>query len=137
MLKQVIDERNKIPSSRVSASELTPSLVALEDASTLKRKEWNRGELNKETPHMYSTIDGRLTPTAPVYEDMRTKTLLNVTPEESLGGLSAHMGGIESERVAQQPSDDAEGSESGAAPPISIEIRPDIIEERIHQEDMS
>ena len=43
-LKQAIDERNKVPSSRVSASELTPSLVALEDASTLKRKEWNRGE---------------------------------------------------------------------------------------------
>ena len=124
MLKQAIDERNKIPSSRVSASELTPSLVALEDASMLKRKEWNRGEPDKETPHMYSTIDGRLTPTAPVYEDMRTKTPLNVTPEGSLGGLSAAMGGIESERVTQQPSDDAEGSVSSVAPPISIEIRP-------------
>ena len=49
MLKQAIDERNKVPSSRVSASELTPSLVALEDASTLKRKEWNRGEPDIET----------------------------------------------------------------------------------------
>ena len=78
MLKQVIDGRNKIPSSRVSASELTPSLVALEDASMLKRKEWNRGEPNKETPHMYSTIYGRLTPTAPIYEDMRPKTPINV-----------------------------------------------------------
>ena len=29
MLKQVIDERNKVPSSRVSVSELPPSLVAL------------------------------------------------------------------------------------------------------------
>ena len=76
MLKQAIDDRNRIPSSRVLASELTPSLVALEDASTLKRKEWNRGEPDKDTPHMYSTIDGRLTPTAPVYEDMRTKTPL-------------------------------------------------------------
>ena len=47
------------------------------------------------------------------------------------------MGGIESERVAQQPSDNAEGSVSSAAPPISIEIRPEVIEERIHQEDMS
>ena len=37
-LKQAIDEKNKVPSSRVSATELTPSLVALEDASTLKRK---------------------------------------------------------------------------------------------------
>ena len=60
-LKQAIAERNKVSSSRVSASELTPSLVALEDASTLKGKEWNRGEPHIETPHMYSTIDGRLT----------------------------------------------------------------------------
>ena len=76
MLKQAIDERTKIPSSRVSASELTPSLVALEDASTLKRKELSRGEPDVEKPHMYSTKEGRLTPTAPTYEDMRTATPL-------------------------------------------------------------
>ena len=64
MLRQAIDERNRVPSSRVSATALTPRLVALEDASTLKRKEWNRGEPDIETSHMYSTIDGRLTPTA-------------------------------------------------------------------------
>ena len=74
-LKQAIDERNKVPSSRVSASGLTPSLVALEDASTLKGKEWNRGEPHIETPHMFSTIDGRLTPTVPAYEDMRIELL--------------------------------------------------------------
>ena len=50
MLKQAIDERKRVPSSKVSASELTPSLVALGDASTLKRKEWNRGEPDLETP---------------------------------------------------------------------------------------
>ena len=50
-------------------------------------------------PHMYSTIDGRLTPTAPTYEDMKTETPLNVTPEESLEGLSAAVGGIEDERA--------------------------------------
>ena len=44
-LRQAIDEGNRVPSTRVSASELTPSLVALEDASTLKREEnGNRGE---------------------------------------------------------------------------------------------
>ena len=101
MLKQAIDERNKVPSSRVSATELTPSLVALEDASTMKKKEWNRGEPDIETPHMYSTIDGRLTPTVPAYEDMRTETPLNVTPEESLGGLSAAVGGTENDRATQ------------------------------------
>ena len=119
MLKQAIDERNKVPSSRVSASELTPSLVALEDASTLKRKEWNRGEPDIETPHMFSTIDGRLTPTAPAYEDMRTETPLDMTPEESMEGLSAAVGGTENERATQQPPDNAEGLVTSVAPPVS------------------
>ena len=55
---------HKVPSSRVSSTGLTPSLVALEDAATLKQKEWNRGETGEDTPHMYSTIDGKLTPTS-------------------------------------------------------------------------
>ena len=38
MLKQAIDDRKKVTSPRVVASELTPSLVALEDASALKKK---------------------------------------------------------------------------------------------------
>ena len=96
---------------------MTPSLVAVEDASALKHKEWKRGELDKDTPQMYSTIDGRLTPTVPVYEDMRTETPLNVTPEESLGHLSAAMGGIEERNVTQQLSDDARGPLSNIAPP--------------------
>ena len=100
MLRQAIDEGNRVPSTRVSASELTPSLVALEDASTLKGKEWNRGEPHIETPHMYSTRDGRLTPTGPAYEDMRIETPLSVTPEESVEGLSAAVGGTESEQVS-------------------------------------
>ena len=74
MLKQAIDERNKASLLQVTTTELTPSLVPLEDASTLKGKEWNRGEPHIETPHMYSTRDGRLTPTAPAYEDMRIET---------------------------------------------------------------
>ena len=136
MLKQAIDERNKVSSSRVSASELTPSLVALEYASTLKRKEWNRGEPDIEMPHMYSTIDGRLTPTAPAYEDMKTETPLDVTPEESLEGLSAVVGGTENERVTQQPSDVAEGLVTSVAPPISIETRPKVNSESIGQEEL-
>ena len=138
MLKQAIDERNKVPSSRVSASELTPSLVALEDASTLERKEWNRGEPDLETPHMFSTIDGRLTPTAPAYEDMRTETPLSRTPEESMEGLSAAVGGMESERTTQQPPDNAEGlATTSGAPPVFIETRPKVISERVNQEDFT
>ena len=137
MLKQAIDERTKIPSSRVSASELTPSLMALEDASTLKKKEWNRDKPDIEKPHVFSTKEGRLTPTAPAYEDMRTATPFHVTTEESQEGLSVAEGGIEIERVTQPPLDHTEGSESSGVPPISIEIRPDVIDEKLRQEDMS
>ena len=115
MLKQAIEERTKIPSSRVSASELTPSLVALEDALTLKRKEWNRGEPDKEKLHIYSTKEGRLTPTAPAYEDMRMATPFHVTPAELPEGLSSAVGGTESEQVSQQPST-TEGLVTSVAP---------------------
>ena len=136
MLMQAIDKRKRVPSPKVSASELTPSLVALEDASALKRKEWNRGEPDLETPHMYSTIDGRLTPTAPACEDMDTETPLNMTSEESLEGLSAAVGGIEDERATQQPSDVAEGLVTSVAPPSSIETRPKVISAGIGQEEL-
>ena len=136
MLQQAID-RSKIPSSRVSASELTPSLVVLEDASTLKRKEWERDKPDIEKPHMFSTREGRLTPTAPAYEDMRTATPFHGTTVESQEGLSAAEGGEEIEKITQQPSDHVEGSESRGVPPVSIEYRPDVSEERISQENMS
>ena len=136
MLKQAIDERNRAPSSRVTTTELTPSLVALEDASTLKRKEWNRGEPDIGMPHMFSTIDGRLTPTAPTYEDMKMEMPLDMTPEESEEGLSAAVGGIEDERATQQPSDHAEGKVPSVAPPSSIETRPKVISERRDQREL-
>ena len=136
MLKQAID-RSKIPSSpRVSASELTPSLVALEDASTLKRKEWERNKPDIEKPHMFSTREGRLTPTVPAYEDMRMASPFHVTTVESQEGLSAAEGGEEIEIVTQQPPDHIEGSESRDVTSVPIEYRPDVIEERIRQEDM-
>ena len=98
-MKQAIDERKRISSPRVATPELTPSLAALEDASTLKGREWNRGKPHVETPHMFSTREGRLTPTAPSYEDMRIETSLSMTTEYSSSGLSAAIGGTESEQV--------------------------------------
>ena len=136
-LKQAVDERKRASSSRVSAPELTPSLVVLEDASTLKRKEWERDKPDIEKPHIFSTREGRLTPTAPAYEDMRTATPFHGTTVESQEGLSAAEGGEEMERITQQPSDHIEGSESRGVPPVSIEYRPDASEERINQENMS
>ena len=85
---------------------------------------------------MYSTIDGRLTPTAHVYEDMRTETPLQVTPEESLGGLSAAMGGTEDVQVTQQLSDNAKRPISNVAPPEDTETSPKAISERTSQEEL-
>ena len=114
---RVADERKRISSPRVVTPELTPSLAALEDASTLKGKEWNRGKQHVKTPHMFSTREGRLTPTAPSHEDMRMETSLSMTTEYSSSGLSAAIGGTESEQVGQRPT-------TSVAPPSSIETRP-------------
>ena len=110
--------------------------MALEDASTLKQKEWNRGDQEGNTPGMYSTIDGRLTPTTHVYEDMRTETPLHVTLEESLEGLSAAIRGIEDSRVTQQPSDNTKEPVANVAPPEVSETNPKVIDERTSQEEL-
>ena len=129
MLQQALD-RLKTPSSRVSASELTPSLVALDDAATLKRKECEKDKLAMEKPHVFSTKEGRLTPTVPVYEDMRRPTPFHATTIESQEGLSVAEGGEEIERVIQKPSDPIDEAESRDVPPVSVEYRPGIIEEK-------
>ena len=118
---------------------MTPSLVALDDASALKQKEWSRGELGEDAPQMYSTIDDNLTPTAPVYEDMITDTTVNVTPEEPLGDLPAAVGGIEEMDITQQTHDDARGPTSNVAPPsVDVpETSPKVIREKSIQEGFS
>ena len=68
---------------------------------------------------MYSTIDGHLTPTAPVYEYMRTDTTLNVTLEESLGNLPAAVGGMEERENTQQTNDEERDPTSNVAPPAA------------------
>ena len=54
-----------------SASGITPSLAALDDATSLKQREWIRSESGENIPHQYSSIEGRLTPNMPRSEDMR------------------------------------------------------------------
>ena len=58
---------------------MTPSLAVLDDASALKQKEWNRGEPGEEMLWLYTTIGRHLTPTTPVYDDVRTDSTLDVT----------------------------------------------------------
>ena len=67
-----------------SASGITPSLAALDDATSLKQREWIRSELGEDTPHQYSSIEGHLTPHTPRSKDMKLESSLNVTPEGSL-----------------------------------------------------
>ena len=83
-------------------SKITPSLAALDDAQTLRRKEWKRGEPGEDMPRQYSTVSGHLMPTQPRHEDMRMDSTLNVTPEGSLSDLPAAVGGIEESRREQE-----------------------------------
>ena len=56
----------------------------MDDAPSLKQREWVRNELGEDIPRQYSSIEGRLTPHTPRSEDMRLEQSLNVTPEGSL-----------------------------------------------------
>ena len=136
-LKHALYELKRVSSPRGSAPKLTPSVAASEDKFTLKDKERNRDKSCVETPHRYSTREGRLTPITPAYEDMRTVTPYHGTTVEAQEDIPATEGGEESEEVTQQPSDPIGKTELRDVPPISVEYRPDGIEERICQEDMS
>ena len=133
ILRQYITERTKVPSSKVSSIGLTPSLVALEDASMLKRKEWSRGEPGEDTRQMYTTIGGSLMPTAPVYGDMRADLTLNVTSDVPTTGEGV------GERESTQPAQDIERESIAnvATPAIEVpETSPKVISDRFSQEEL-
>ena len=83
VLYHLLQQPGLIP-THDSASGITPSLAALDDATSLKQKEWIRSESGEDTPHQYSSIEGQLTPHTPRSEDMRLEPSLKVTPEGSL-----------------------------------------------------
>ena len=66
------------------ASGITPVLSALDDATSLKQREWIRSEPGEDTPWQYSSIERHLTPHTPKSEDMKLEPSLNVTPGGSL-----------------------------------------------------
>ena len=68
---------------------MTPSLAALDDAPSLKQREWIQGEPGEDIPCQYSSMSGCLTPTTPRHEDMRLEPSLNVTPKGSLADIPA------------------------------------------------
>ena len=67
ILYQMLQQANKEQTSLLSTQEptlgITPSLAVLDDAQTLKQKDWKRGESGEDMPRQYSTISGHLTPT--------------------------------------------------------------------------
>ena len=70
---------------------------------------------------LYSTIGRHLTPIAPMYDDVRTDSTLNVTPEGSLGDLLAAVEGIEERESMQQIFDEGRSPPSNVVPP-TVEI---------------
>ena len=101
-------------------SEITPSLAALDDAHTLRRKEWKRGEPGEDMPRQHSTVSDNLTPTQPRHKDMRMDSTLDVTPEGSLGDLPAAVGGAEDSRREQRTQEAPENKIRGACPSTTV-----------------
>ena len=92
-------------------SEITPSLAALDDAQTLRRREWIRGEPGEDTPWQSSSTGGHLTPTLPRHEDMRLDPSLHVTLEGSLDDLLTTVSTEEArERGYQVPEEKTQGT---------------------------
>ena len=108
-------------------SKITPSLAALDDAQTLRRKEWKRGEPGEDMPRQYSTVCKHLTPTQPRHEDMRMDSTLDVTPEGSLSDLPAAVGGAEDSRREQRTQEAPENETRGVCPSTTIVTSPEEI----------
>ena len=68
---------------------------------------------------------------------MRTVTPYHESTVETQEDVLTTEKGEEIEKVTQQPVDPIEKSESRNVPPISVEYRPDEMEERVYQEIMS
>ena len=96
-------------STHESTSGMTPSLATLDDAPSLKQREWIQGEPGEDVPHQYSSIGGHLTPTTPRHEDMRLEPSLNVTPKGSLVDIPA---AVDKERKNQVPEEGLLGTSS-------------------------
>ena len=96
-------------STHESTSGMTPSLATLDDAPSLKQREWIRGEPGEDTPCQYSSMSGCLIPTTPRHEDMRIEASLNVTPEGSPADILA---AVDREKKNQVPEEELLGTSS-------------------------
>ena len=126
VLYHLLQQPGLIP-THDSASGITPSLDALDDATSLKQREWICNKPGEDTPGQYSSIEGQLTPHTPKSEDMRLEPSLNVTPEGSLVDIPTV---IQKETREQVPEGDLLGTSSETA---YMEI-PNTRMKRIHKE---
>ena len=113
-------DNTSVPSAWEHTSNITPSLVALDDAQTLMRKEWSISEPGEVIPRQYSTPCGHLTPTQPRHEDMRRDSTLNVTQEESLSNIPTATGGNVNLMEAQQMLKAPESEVVSNQPPTTL-----------------
>ena len=124
VLYHLLQQPNLIPTHE-GASGITPSLAALDDATSLKQREWIRSEPGEDTPHQYSSIDGCLTPHTPRSEDMKLEPSLNVTPEGSLTDIPTV---VKRETREQVPEGETLGTSSETAymefPNTSVKTTP-------------
>ena len=111
VLYHMLQQPGLIP-THDSASGITPSLAALDDAASLKQREWICNEPGEDTPCQYSSIEGQLTPHTPRSEDMRLEPSLNVTPKGSLVDIPTV---IQRETREQVPEGDLLGTSSETA----------------------
>ena len=104
-------------STQETTSGITPNLATLDDAPSLRQREWIQDEPREDVPRQYSSIGGHLTPTTPKCEDMRLDLTLNVTPEGSLADQPAAVGKIaeDRERKNQLPEEGLQGTSSETA----------------------
>ena len=87
-------------STHESTSGMTPSLAALDDAPSLRQREWIQGETGEDVPCQYSSMSGHLKPATPRCEDMILEASLNVTPKGSLADIPT---AVDRERKKQVP----------------------------------
>ena len=126
ILYQMLQQANRqisqagVLSAEEPTSEINPSLAALDDAKSLRRREWRRGEPGEDIPRQYSTMCGHLTPTQPRHEDMRMDSTLDVTPEGSLNDLPAATRGDAGSRKEQQVQEASETEMRGAQPSTAV-----------------
>ena len=86
VLYHMLQQPSLIPTHE-SALGITPTLAALDDATSLKQREWICSEPGEDIPCQYTSTEGHLTPNTPRGEDMRLEPSLNVTPEGSLADI--------------------------------------------------